>query len=170
MNKISATLAGLAVVAGASVAPAFAGSGVFGTSSTTPPVGTFTYTGSTYSFLAPVTYYLGSSSVEGTLSLTGTEVGTTSYYSSVLDFTSAGGDITGEKGYASLVAGPDIFGPISATNFKLTDAGTFSLGDRFTLGPLAAPVPEASTVVSFGALLALGGLAFLRRKTAQAAV
>ena len=30
-----------------------------------------------------------------------------------------------------------------------------------------APVPEASTVVSFGALLALGGLAVLRRKSVQ---
>lgn len=36
--------------------------------------------------------------------------------------------------------------------------------DDFSFQPAAAPVPEAGTAISFGALLTLGGLAVLRRR------
>ena len=61
---------------------------------------------------------------------------------------------------------------------EITDFSAFTgtgHTDDFQLGPYSAPtnggpvnpVPEASTVVSFGALLTLGGLAVLRRKSVK---
>ena len=44
---------------------------------------------------------------------------------------------------------------------------TQPLGYRFYSTPAGSPVPEASSVVSFGVLLALGGLFLLRRRTAR---
>ena len=170
MNKISATLTGLALVAGASIAPAFAGGGVFSTSTVTPPKGTFVDTTTSYSFLtSDATYSVGTNSLVGTLSLIGTEVGTGPFYTTTLDFTSGTSSIQ-ETGTTIVFPGPDQKAPLSPTNFKIADAGNFTFGDRLTVGPFANPVPEASTVLSFGGLLALGGLAFLRRKTASAAV
>jgi len=46
-------------------------------------------------------------------------------------------------------------------------AGRTGFGFSSVSGLVAAPVPEASTVVSFGALLALGGVVVLRRRKSQ---
>lgn len=171
MNKLTTTLAGLALVAGASIAPAFA-QGTFSTDPLNPPVGTFTTTATSYFFEAPAFYngtLAGDLTLEGTLtagSLTGLN-----RYSTILTFNSTVPLLkdTKESGVTTLTS--IVFGTTpSATNFHITDTTSFGgiTGDRVTVGPLSNPtpaVPEASTVISFGALLALGGLAVLRRKS-----
>ncbi len=169
MNKLTTTLAGLALVAGTSIAPAFA-QGTFSTDFVNPPAGVFTTTATGYFFEAP-SFFNGT--LAGDLKLTGTLTNGTleglNRYATVLNFTSTEPglkDVT-ESGVTTVTA-VDFGTTPSYSNFHITDTTAFGgvTGDRVSVGPLGSPVPEASTVLSFGALLALGGVAVLRRKSA----
>jgi len=162
MNKITTTLAGLAVVAAATVAPAFAQGNFFTNGPFVfqlAPANSFTVNA------VPVTYnpFGGTSATSGLLSLnSGSEVGTSALYTGTnLTFVPNGGGatITDTFAYTALVN--------TVTNgYGIASLGTGTLtGDTFNMLN-GNPVPEASTVISFGALLALGGLAVLRRKSA----
>ena len=164
MNKLATTLAGLALVAGASIAPAFAqgnftanGPFVFSFVGTPGVAGSSFAVNNISAFFNPTS---GGASVLGQLSLTnGKEVGTTSYYTGTsLSFTGGGTTIM-DSGLTSIVTQNPMTG-----FFTITNAGTAPSGNTYVLAN-GAPVPEASTVISFGALLALGGLAVLRRKS-----
>ena len=160
MNKLTSTLAGLALAAAVSVAPAFAQSG-----NLFSPPGSFTFTGLGSSFEAtgsgatfnPST---GAPITGVSFDLKGTFAGTSP---TAYTFTSLmlSGPITAtELGAPQFNVNP--FG--GAGGVTITSAGAASDGSTFNL---VSPVPEASTVVSFGALLALGGLAVLRRKSVK---
>lgn len=158
MNKLTTTLAGLALVAGASIAPAFA-QGSF----TTPGPFVFSFAPSTFTVSnIAVTFnpMSGGTSVMGLLSLTGgTEVGTSNFYTgTALTFTGGGTTVT-DTGLTSIVSQNPLSG-----QYTITSNGPSAAGNSYVLAN-GAPVPEASTVISFGALLALGGLAVLRRKS-----
>ena len=165
MNKITSILAGIATVAAVSVAPAFAQGNLFS------PPGTFSFvtsgsgvtvTGSGDSFnpvagtgiITPVSF-----------TLLGTQVGATNFY----NLTSLTINGTGVGSGAT----PNTFVETGALQFSIqtTPAGGTTIAssgpaaDGTTFNLVSAPVPEASTTISFGALLALGGLALvLRRK------
>ena len=168
MNKLTSTLAGLAIAATASVVPAFAQGNLFS------PPGSFTFT----------------TSGAGVLTATGTgetfnpiAAGTTPI--TPVSFTLIGSSIGGSTIFFNLtslvVTGANV-GGAGVNTFTETGALTFSAlappsggvaissigaaADGTTFNLVSAPVPEASTVVSFGALLALGGLALVtaRRK------
>ncbi len=165
MNKFTSTLAGLALVAGASIAPAFAqdnGGNLFA------PPGTFSFvtnstgmltasgsgetfntlTGPTASF-APVSFTLTGQLVAGTI-----------FNLTSFNVTSNGTTVDSLDGNSGL-----LFVASSAPGGGqfLSSIGASRGGTTFNL--VNAPVPEASTTVSFGVLLALGGLAVvLRRK------
>jgi len=182
MNKITQKLLGtasaLALVAGCGAAPAFAGG--FFQDKSTPGVGTFSFTNSspstaTFSLTnAPAKFVdgiAGDPVLTGTFSLTssmaGYEAGSTKYIfdNTTLNFVSGNKTIT-ETGKTKVTF---TGGFATLTNFTKF-AGSGYSNDGFRLGKFApAPVPEASTVVSFGALLALGGLAVLRRKSVKTA-
>jgi len=183
MNKITQKLLGtasaLALVAGCGVAPAFAG-GVFqSTGSATfsyTPNTTFSLTGANVGFLD----YNTNTITDGLLSLSG---GTYSsvygdYTGTSLIFTPTGGGMTvNESGTANLA----FSGSGASRTVHFGNDSSFGTGDDLDLGPYVAPattnnggfngpvnpVPEASTVVSFGALIALGALAVLRRKSVK---
>ena len=158
MNKITSTLTGLALVAAASVAPAFAQGNLFTPVGTTP----------TYTIIGVGT---SSFSVSGTASynLTGSSAITPN-----VPFTITGSDLNGPLYQISslkLNGVTDTFGPgsffvvatLPSGGTSISSVGPLPDGNTFNL--VSSPVPEASTVVSFGALLALGGLAVvLRRK------
>jgi len=165
MNKITATLAGLALVAGASVAPAMAQGNLFS------PPGTFT-------FSMPTATTFSASGNNDSFNPTGSTATQT------VGFTLSGTriDSSGVFMLNSLVITPVgstsptfTFNPtnnpldFSFTNITgvpvaIASLGADNTGTTFNLVG-GAPVPEASTTVSFGALLALGGLALvLRRK------
>ena len=159
MNKLTTTLAGLALVAAASAVPAFA-QGSFTTSNFTfsfTPANSFTVANQLVSYNP-----LGTTTTStGFLTLTGgTELGTAPVYSGVsLSFSpTLGGTptVTDVIPFATLVSTPAGY---------MLGGGPTAAGDSINLNG-GAPVPEASTVLSFGALLALGGFAVLRRKTA----
>ena len=166
MNKLTTTLAGLALVAGASIAPAFA-QGAFSDLGTTPPfVFSFigTGAGSSFSAISQAVNYnaLGTTgSTPGFLTLTGgAEIdGSVVYQNTNLSFsTTKGGPalFTDVIGLTTVV-------PLTGGNYSIASVNASASGNQYNL--TAAPVPEASTVISFGALLALGGLAVLRRKS-----
>lgn len=157
MNKVTSTLAGLALVAGASIAPAFAQGSFFATS---PFV--FSFTPSSFSLVSiPVNYNPlgGGTPSTGALTLTGgTQEGSSVIYDNTqLSFTNATTTFTDVIGKTTVVN-------LGNNTYSIASVGATAKGDQFNLVP-GAPVPEASTVLSFGALLALGGLAVLRRKT-----
>ena len=165
MNKFTTTLAGLALVAGASIAPAFAQGTITSPASfTTPGPFVFSFAPSTFSVINQAATYnpLSTSTMPltGLLSLTGgKEVGTSNFYTNtLLTFTSGSTTFT-EDSFTSIVSQNPLTGL-----YTITNAGTQPSGDTYVLAN-GAPVPEASTVISFGALLALGGLAVLRRKS-----
>lgn len=172
MNKVTSTLAGLALVAGTSIAPAFAQTGSQGNFFTPGPfqfsfIGTPGTAGSSFLVSAiPVT--------ENTLDTTGVKTG--------LLTLSGGKEIDGGSLYSGVMLSfapsngnpvvTDTFNFVSLANtgsqgYGIANFGLGNNGSTFNLiqGTPAA-VPEASTVLSFGALLALGGLAVLRKKTA----
>ena len=159
MNKFTTTIAGLAIVAAATVAPAFAQGAFFATQPFTfafAPANSFTLTN------INVTYnpFAGGASQTGLLSLSGgtQEVGSTVIFDNTnLMFTS------GTTTFADTVAQTTIV-PLKNGSYSIASVGATSAGNQFNLVP-GAPVPEASTVISFGALLALGGIAVLRRKS-----
>lgn len=167
MNKITSTLAGLAIVATASTVPAFAQGNLFS------PPGSFTFVSAGTAFSASGTNDTYNAiatpgNVVAAFTLTGTEIGATNVYNlNTLVITPVSG--TGYT-YDPLAAGPLTF---TFTNLpgivtSIASNGADLKGNTFNL---VNPVPEASTVVSFGALLALGGLAVvLRRKGVKNAV
>lgn len=75
---------------------------------------------------------------------------------------------TGEGDPTKLVSFSDSLGATTlaagATFTTLQTSPTNTVFRGIAFSPSAAPVPEASTVISFGALLALGGLVLLRRR------
>lgn len=157
MNKVTSTLAGLALVAGASIAPAFAQGSFFASS---PFV--FSFTPGSFSLVSiPVTYNPlgGGTSSMGSLTLTGGKQENSSviYDNTQLSFTNATTSFTDVVGQTTVVN-------LGNNLYSIASVGATAKGDQFNLVP-GAPVPEASTVLSFGALLALGGLAVLRRKS-----
>ena len=155
MNKLTTTLAGLALVAGASIAPAFA-QGDF----TTNGPFSFTFSPGTFSVTNLLVNYnpfgtTGASSMATISLFGGTEVGTGEDYKNVT--------------MTSSVSPTDTFANVYVVSngdgtFGIASPGRTTAGDSVNLQG-GAPVPEASTVISFGALLALGGLAVLRRKS-----
>lgn len=173
MNKITTTLAGLALVAGASIAPVFAQTGSQGNFFTPGPfqfsfIGTPGTAGSSFLVNAiPVTFNtLDTTGIKnGLLTLSGgKEIDGGPLYSGVtLSFVpNGGGAVT-----------TDTFNFVALANtgtqgYGIANFGVGNSGSTFNLiQGMATPaaVPEASTVISFGALLALGGLAVLRRKS-----
>ena len=176
MNKITSTLAGLAFVATASIAPAFA-----------QGTGTFTYSGGP----TPFTFSAGATGVSlsaipvlfnsttdgnstGTLSLSGGTrafgSGTFGTFTGVTEtFTPSSGTLTGFSDVGTVFVSQR-----SATTFDLaSDTTTFTnSGTSFDLVP-GSPVPEASTTASLGLLLALGMggivIAAKRKKAGNAA-
>ena len=166
MNKITSTLAGLALVATVSVVPAFAQGNLFS------PPGTFSFT-----------------TVGSTLTASGSgdsfnPMGTTGVIpaSFTLTGTLVAGNIFSVTNYQVLDATSNVLATLAPGSGLLFVAGTTTNGGQFvssigassngnTFNLVAAAVPESSTVVSFGALLALGGLAVvLRRKSVKSAV
>ena len=172
MNKITSTLAGLAVVATASVVPAFAQGNLFS------PPGTFTFvtsgatltaTGSGETFnptaagsapITPVSFTLVGSSIGGS----------TTFYN-LTSLTVNGTNVGGAGVNTFTETGALTFSVIAPPSGGVAISSIGAARDGTTFNLVAAPVPEASTVISFGALLALGGLAVvLRRKGVKNAV
>ena len=163
MNKITSTLTGLALVAAASVAPAFAQGNLF-----TPAGGgpfTITTSGSVATFSGVASYNPSgtTSTSTATFILSGTQVSAGSPLFTITTFgflpTAPGSSFIMEPAGGLFT---DVTLPSGATS--VSSVGAVS-SDGTTFNFVTAPVPEASTVVSFGALLALGGMAVvLRRK------
>ncbi len=173
MNKLTTTLAGLAIAATASIAPAFAQTGSQGNFFTPGPfqfsfIGTPGTAGS--SFLVS-----GIKVTENTLDTTGVKTG--------LLTLSGGKEIDGGPLYSgvNLSFTPDngnsvvtdtfnfvVLANTTSQGYGIANFGVGNNGSTLNLiqGTPTPAVPEASTVISFGALLALGGLAVLRRKSA----
>lgn len=172
MNKLTTTFAGLAIVAAASVAPAFAQTGSQGNFFTPGPfqfsfIGTPGTAGSSFFVNAiPVTENtLDTSGVKtGLLTLTGGKEmdGSPLYTGVTLTFVPNNGapTVTDTFNYVALAN-------TGAQGYGIANFGVGNSGSTFNLiqGQVTPAVPEASTVISFGALLALGGLAVLRRKS-----
>ena len=164
MNKITSILAGIATVAAVSVAPAFAQGNLFSPPGTftfaMPTATTFTATGSNDSY-NPLTS--STTQVVG-FTLTGTEVGSSNTYtlnSLIIGTTASNANLFTYNPTNNVVF--FTFSNTPGTPTSIASLGADNTGTTFNL---AAPaVPEASTTISFGALLALGGLALvLRRK------
>ena len=177
MNKITSTLAGLAFVATASIAPAFAQTGTFTFAGGSTPF-FFTGAGAAGLFLSPIAVSFNSTTgpnSTGFLSLAG---GSLLFGSSGLVGTYGGVTETYTPGTGPLTAFSDsgtvFVSQRSATTFDLaSDTTTFTTsGTNFDLVP-GVPIPEAATTTSFGLLLALGlgGLvvAAKRKKAGSAA-
>ncbi len=171
MNKITTSILAGVALAALAAAPASADNGIFAPLGTAAPVFAFSPVGTFNGYTltaAPVTYYTGiggpaSFGTTGTLSITATGLiaGTSySYSTSTLNFTPTAGQGAGASA---------AFSETGATSVNLVNGSTFISGAGLSrndfLNLSYAPVPEASTVISFGALLALGGLAVLRRKS-----
>ena len=163
MNKLTTTLAGLAFAAAVSIAPASA--------QTFTANGPFTFTVSPTAFTVtsiPATFNPTTGpTTSGFLSLDGgTSTNGTAFTGTILTF---------KTGSQTLSQSVDAFvNPIPDSSNDLISgfapATAFSSGFTFDLVGTPAAVPEASTVLSFGALLALGGLAAVRRKSAAKSV
>ena len=162
MNKLATTLAGLALVAGASVAPAFA-QGAFDNIGlpvfvfTFAPAGGFSAINQTVNY-NPVAGGLGTQGT-GLLTLTSSTGSASSliFSNTTLSFSQGGTTLFTDTVPTTTIV------PLGNGNFSIASVNGTASGDQYNL--TAAPVPEASTVISFGALLALGGLAVLRRKS-----
>ena len=173
MNKITSILAGLAVVATASVVPAFAQGNLFsppGTFSFVTSGATLTATGSGETFnptaigaspITPVSFTLIGSSIGGS----------TTFYSLTSLTINGTGVGSGATPNSFVETGPLTFSVVAPPSGGVAISSIGAARDGTTFNLVAAPVPEASTVISFGALLALGGLAVvLRRKGVKSAV
>ncbi len=164
MNKITTILAGVALAA-AVAAPASANGFTTG-SYTTFPAFSFTGPGSNGGYTlsaAPVVYTFNGTTTNGTVDLIGTGLvagSTYKYNSTKLTFNPTVGTGFTETGKSSVDITDGVY-TFSAIGGGFSGSG--HTGDDLNLK--YSPVPEASTVVSFGALLALGGLALLRRKS-----
>ena len=166
MNKITSILAGIATVAAVSVAPAFAQGNLFsppGTFSFVNSASGVTVTGSGETFNPTA---IGASPITPvSFTLTGTTiVGFPSFYN-LTNLTITGTNVGGSGVGTYTETNPVQFSILTtpAGGTTISSFGATSAGTTFNL--VSAPVPEASTTISFGALLALGGLALvLRRK------
>ena len=162
MNKFTTTIAGLAIVAAATVAPAFAQGNFF---TTTPFTFAFAPASSFTISKIAVTYnpFGGGNASTGLLTLAGgtQESGSSVIYdNTTLTFT----DMNGVNVFAPENIAMTTVVPLKNGSYSIASVGATATGNTFNLVP-GAPVPEASTVISFGALLALGGIAVLRRKS-----
>ncbi len=174
MNKIATSLLAGVALAGLAAAPASAQSAFTNIAGSPLPTFSFGPNFSTYSLSGAGATYNSTSgpSIFGTLSLTGSGLvagSTYNYNTTMLNFVSNDNTTTfNETGPSNVSVYTDPTSGTTSYTFSALGAG-FSgsghTGDRLNLSYAAAPVPEASTVISFGALLALGGLAVLRRKS-----
>lgn len=180
MNKITTSILAGVALAAIAVAPASAQTvpNSFSNVGNSLPTFSFGPGNSTYSLTNAAAAFNpgnGGTSTLGTLSLMGSGLvagSTYQYVTTALTFVPNGGGTTlNETGASSvqLFQGQTTFDSLGTAGF--TSAGQTGPGDRLNLAYAAtAPVPEASTVISFGALLALGGLAVLRRKSVARAI
>lgn len=159
MNKIISTFAGLALAAGAGVAPAMAQGNLFS------PPGGFTFSGAGASSFIATSGSVGfnpmgsTANTTASFALTGTQISGVLYQVTSLVFTPFGAAAFTEVNPLQFT----VIG-LPAGGLSVASVGAASDGTTFNL---VAPVPEAGTVVSFGALLALGGLSLVaarRRK------
>ena len=175
MNRFTSALAGLALMATASIAPALAQGTNPGTF-TFPGPGTFSFTDTPAGFVnttIPVVFNpmtAGSVASTGTLTLTGgvEQFGATGIAGTFTGVTETFTPNAGQTLAAFTDTGTVFVSQRSATTFDLaSDTTTFTTsGTNFDLVPgTPGPVPEASTTVSFGALLALGVRAVALRRT-----
>ena len=170
MNKITSTLAGIALATGVGIAPAFAQAPTPGFLFT-PPNGSssFTFSGAgTSSFIATSGSVGFNPSGTGattttSFSLTGTLISGSLYQVTSLTFNPAGG-------VPNIEVNPLQFTVFSLPSGAVSLASVGSATDGTGFNLLSAPVPEASTVVSFGGLLALGGLALAAAKRKKTGV
>ena len=165
MKKITLALAGLALAASASMVPASA-NGVYVNTPGSSTTFTFFPTTNYSLFTTPakfIDFSTGTTTVGNlTLSGIGLEPGTSFVFDNTTLLFSAPGVSTIETGKSTLTFSG---GKISVTSFGPSFSGSGSTGDYVAVS--TAAVPEASTVVSFAGLLALGGLAVLRRKSVK---
>lgn len=170
MNKITTSILAGVALAAIAAAPASA-QNAFTNIGNTLPAFSFGPGNTTYSLANAAAAFNPStgSSIAGNLSLMGSGLvagSTYNYTTTALTFVPNGGGTTlTETGPTNVT----LFG--NSITFSALDggfSGSGNTGDRLNLS-YAAPVPEASTVISFGALLALGGLAVLRRKSVSRA-
>ena len=171
MNKTTRTILGtaaaVALAAGVSVAPASAG-GIY--INPTSSSSTFNFNpGTSYSlFTTPaefVNFGTGTTtSGQLTLSGSGFESGTSFVFdaTTLLFSPTGGGSAVTETGKSTVTFSS---GKVSITSFGPSFSGSGSTGDYVNVS--APAVPEASTFLSFGALMTLGGLAVLRRKSVK---
>ena len=181
MNKITSTLAGLALVAAAGITPALAQTGTF----TFAGPGTFTFNMAPGAGFVPITVI--PVVFNATSGPNSTGVLTLSGGMEQFGATGIAGTYTGVTEFFAPNAGQALgpFADVGTVFVSQRSAGTYDLasdtttftasGTSFDLVPgvPGAPVPEASTTASFGLLLALGlgGLAVAaKRKKAGAAV
>ena len=171
MNKITSTLAGLALAATASVVPAFAQGNLFS------PPGTFTFvtsgatltaTGSGETFNPTA---IGASPITPvSFTLVGSSIGGSTTFYNLTSLVITGANVGGAGVNTFTESGPLTFSVLAPPSGSVAISSIGAAADGTTFN-LVAPVPEASTVISFGALLALGGLAVvLRRKGVKSAV
>ena len=169
MNKITRILLGtasaVALAAGVSVAPASA-NGIYVNPSASSS--TFNFTpGSSFSLFTTPAQFVDfgtgtTTSGQLTLSGSGYESGSSFVFDATsLLFSSTGGSVS-ETGKSTVTFSN---GKVSITSFGPSFSGSGSTGDYVNVS--APAVPEASTFLSFGALLGLGGLAVLRRKSVK---
>ena len=166
MNKITSTLAGLALAATASVVPAFAQGNLFS------PPGSFTFvtsgatltaTGSGETF-NPIGTTMPITPVSFTL--TGLSIGGSSTFYNLTSLVINGANVGGAGVNTFTETGALTFSALAPPSGGVAISSIGAAADGTTFNLVSAPVPEASTVVSFGALLALGGLVLVtaRRK------
>ena len=172
MNKITSTLAGLAVVATASVVPAFAQGNLFsppGTFSFVTSGATLTATGSGETFNPTA---IGASPITPvSFTLIGSSIGGSTTFYNLTSLVITGTNVGGMNVNTFTETGPLTFSVVAPPSGGSAISSIGAAADGTTFNLVAAPVPEASTVISFGALLALGGLAVvLRRKGVKSAV
>ena len=172
MNKITSTLAGLAVVATASVVPAFAQGNLFsppGTFSFVTSGATLTATGSGETFNPTA---IGASPITPvSFTLIGSSIGGSTTFYNLTSLVITGSNVGGVGINTFTENGPLTFSVVAPPSGGTAISSIGAARDGTTFNLVAAPVPEASTVISFGALLALGGLAVvLRRKGVKSAV
>ena len=172
MNKITSILAGLAVVATASVVPAFAQGNLFsppGTFSFVTSGATLTATGSGETFNPTA---VGSAPITPvSFTLVGSSIGSSTTFYNLTSLVITGTNVGGMNVNTFTETGPLTFSVVAPPSGGVAISSIGAARDGTTFNLVAAPVPEASTVISFGALLALGGLAVvLRRKGVKSAV
>lgn len=171
MNKITTSILAGVALAAIAAAPASAQSAFTNVSGSPLPPFSFGPGNSTYSLTGATANYnpTTGNTLTGTLSLMGSGLvagSSYNYNTTTLNFVATDGTTFNETGPSNVSLFTNTAGVTSYT-FSALDggfSGSNHTGDRLNLS-YVAPVPEASTVISFGALLALGGLAVLRRKS-----